>query len=347
MGRAPCCDKANVKKGPWSAEEDSKLKAFIEEHGTGGNWIALPQKIGLKRCGKSCRLRWLNYLRPNIKHGGFTEEEDQIICSLYISIGSRWSIIAAQLPGRTDNDIKNYWNTRLKKKLLGKRREQPRRPAHPNQSNEEANSVEVKSSTENQTLSASARERMQLHMQLQGGLYSPNLLNPFSFYSSPALWPKQYHSQTQALSTSHFAVNAVNPIPVLQGSTATKEELITKSINANIIITREDLLGFPSSSTMENSSSNLDSITQGGIQVDLQNLVFNNYDPSLVGHQLLENDHLEELERCRELYGSEKEILSDHFWPASNEMGYPSDSASLALEYPAAQLDCVLRYEEL
>ncbi|KAK4277371.1 hypothetical protein QN277_015381 [Acacia crassicarpa] len=119
MGRAPCCDKANVKKGPWSPEEDAKLKSYIEQHGTGGNWIALPQKIGLKRCGKSCRLRWLNYLRPNIKHGGFSEEEDNIICSLYVSIGSRWSVIAAQLPGRTDNDIKNYWNTKLKKKLLG------------------------------------------------------------------------------------------------------------------------------------------------------------------------------------------------------------------------------------
>ncbi|CAK9180668.1 unnamed protein product [Ilex paraguariensis] len=75
MGRAPCCDKANVKKGPWSPEEDTKLKAYIENHGTGGNWIALPQKI-------------------------------------------------AQLPGRTDNDIKNYWNTRLKKKLLGKQRKE-------------------------------------------------------------------------------------------------------------------------------------------------------------------------------------------------------------------------------
>ncbi|XVF15376.1 hypothetical protein REPUB_Repub09cG0147000 [Reevesia pubescens] len=124
MGRAPCCDKANVKKGPWSPEEDAKLKTYIEANGTGGNWIALPQKIGLKRCGKSCRLRWLNYLRPNIKHGGFSEEEDNIICSLYINIGSRWSIIAAQLPGRTDNDIKNYWNTRLKKKLLGKQRKE-------------------------------------------------------------------------------------------------------------------------------------------------------------------------------------------------------------------------------
>ncbi|MCL7037752.1 hypothetical protein MKW94_004423 [Papaver nudicaule] len=119
MGRAPCCDKANVKKGPWSPEEDTKLKEYIEKFGTGGNWIALPQKAGLKRCGKSCRLRWLNYLRPNLKHGEFTDAEDRIICSLFSTIGSRWSIIAAQLPGRTDNDIKNYWNTKLKKKIMG------------------------------------------------------------------------------------------------------------------------------------------------------------------------------------------------------------------------------------
>jgi transcription factor MYB, plant len=73
---------------------------------------------GLNRCGKSCRLRWLNYLRPDIKHGGYTEQEDRIICSLYSSIGSRWSIIASKLPGRTDNDVKNYWNTKLKKKAF-------------------------------------------------------------------------------------------------------------------------------------------------------------------------------------------------------------------------------------
>uniref|UniRef100_A0A453SND4 Transcription factor RAX2 n=1 Tax=Aegilops tauschii subsp. strangulata TaxID=200361 RepID=A0A453SND4_AEGTS len=118
MGRAPCCDKGSVKKGPWSPEEDRKLKDYIHTNGTGGNWIALPTKAGLKRCGKSCRLRWLNYLRPNIKHGDFSDEEDRVICALFAAIGSRWSIIAAQLPGRTDNDVKNYWNTKLKKKQL-------------------------------------------------------------------------------------------------------------------------------------------------------------------------------------------------------------------------------------
>ncbi|XP_068649312.1 transcription factor RAX1-like [Aristolochia californica] len=121
MGRAPCCDKANVKRGPWSPEEDTALKNYVEKHGTGGNWIALPTKAGLKRCGKSCRLRWLNYLRPDIKHGAFTEEEDKVICTLYKNLGSRWSVIASRLPGRTDNDVKNYWNTKLKKKLLAEK----------------------------------------------------------------------------------------------------------------------------------------------------------------------------------------------------------------------------------
>ena len=118
MGRAPCCDKARVKRGPWSPEEDEQLRAYVRANGFGGNWIALPHKAGLNRCGKSCRLRWLNYLRPDIRHGGYTEQEDRVICSLYASIGSRWSIIASKLPGRTDNDVKNYWNTKLKKKAM-------------------------------------------------------------------------------------------------------------------------------------------------------------------------------------------------------------------------------------
>ncbi|KAM3229054.1 hypothetical protein ACQJBY_060149 [Aegilops geniculata] len=116
MGRPPCCDKANVKKGPWTAEEDAKLLAYTSNHGT-GNWTSVPQRAGLKRCGKSCRLRYTNYLRPNLKHENFTQEEEELIVTLHAMLGSRWSLIANQLPGRTDNDVKNYWNTKLSKKL--------------------------------------------------------------------------------------------------------------------------------------------------------------------------------------------------------------------------------------
>ncbi|PWA92849.1 myb domain protein 36 [Artemisia annua] len=174
MGRAPCCDKANVKKGPWSPEEDAKLKDYIEKYGTGGNWIALPQKIGIKRCGKSCRLRWLNYLRPNIKHGGFSEEEDNIICSLYISIGSRWSIIAAQLPGRTDNDIKNYWNTRLKKKLLGRRKQShASRLSGSNQEPKDGSGMETLS---NSAILNPVQEKMMQNLQLLNESSNPLLM---------------------------------------------------------------------------------------------------------------------------------------------------------------------------
>ncbi|KAL4340843.1 hypothetical protein GQ457_08G025070 [Hibiscus cannabinus] len=118
MGRSPCCaEDADVKKGPWTPEEDQKLLDCINEHGH-GNWRALPKLAGLNRCGKSCRLRWTNYLRPDIKRGKFTEEEERDIIKLHAVLGNKWSRIASHLPGRTDNEIKNYWNTQIRKKLL-------------------------------------------------------------------------------------------------------------------------------------------------------------------------------------------------------------------------------------
>lgn len=115
-GRSPCCDKTKVKRGPWSPAEDARLISFIHQHGH-TNWRALPQQAGLLRCGKSCRLRWINYLRPDVKRGNFSPEEEETIIRLHKSMGNKWSMIAAQLPGRTDNEIKNVWNTHLKKKF--------------------------------------------------------------------------------------------------------------------------------------------------------------------------------------------------------------------------------------
>ncbi|KAK4264621.1 hypothetical protein QN277_025774 [Acacia crassicarpa] len=116
MGRSPCCEKQHTNKGAWTKDEDQRLINYISLHGQ-GSWRSLPKAAGLMRCGKSCRLRWINYLRPDLKRGNFTQEEDDLIINLHSLLGNKWSLIAARLPGRTDNEIKNYWNTHVKRKL--------------------------------------------------------------------------------------------------------------------------------------------------------------------------------------------------------------------------------------
>ncbi|KAL2496925.1 myb domain protein 14 [Forsythia ovata] len=94
-------DKDGIKKGAWSEEEDYKLRAYIQRFGH-WNWRLLPKYAGLTRSGKSCRLRWVNYLKPGVKRGTTAKW--------------KWSAIAEKFPGRTDNDIKNYWHTYVKKR---------------------------------------------------------------------------------------------------------------------------------------------------------------------------------------------------------------------------------------
>ncbi|CAL4922269.1 unnamed protein product [Urochloa decumbens] len=121
MGRAPCCEKVGLKRGRWTAEEDEILASYIAKHGE-GSWRSLPKNAGLLRCGKSCRLRWINYLRADVKRGNISKEEEDVIIKLHATLGNRWSLIASHLPGRTDNEIKNYWNSHLSRQIHTYRR---------------------------------------------------------------------------------------------------------------------------------------------------------------------------------------------------------------------------------
>ncbi|XP_021816704.1 transcription repressor MYB5-like [Prunus avium] len=115
--KTPCCIKVGLKRGPWTPEEDELLSNYIKKEGE-GRWRTLPKRAGLLRCGKSCRLRWMNYLRPSVKRGQIAPDEEDLILRLHRLLGNRWSLIAGRIPGRTDNEIKNYWNTHLSKKLI-------------------------------------------------------------------------------------------------------------------------------------------------------------------------------------------------------------------------------------
>ncbi|CBI20717.3 unnamed protein product, partial [Vitis vinifera] len=111
----PCTRRSN--RGAWTALEDKLLRDYVKTHGP-GKWRNVSQETGLERSGKSCRLRWLNYLRPDIKRGNISPEEEDLIIRLHKLLGNRWSLIAGRLPGRSDNEIKNYWNTTLAKRVV-------------------------------------------------------------------------------------------------------------------------------------------------------------------------------------------------------------------------------------
>ncbi|XP_074562846.1 myb-related protein 306-like [Curcuma longa] len=195
MGRLPCCDKG-VKKGPWTPEEDLLLVSYIQQHGP-GNWKTVPTSAGLMRCSKSCRLRWTNYLRPGIKRGNFTDQEEKLIVHLQEILGNRWATIASYLPERTDNDVKNYWNTHLKKKLKKIQT-----------LNQEGGVVTAASSTSQPALSKGQWER-----RVQADIHMAKR----ALDEALALQDKPTVSPTTTTATTTYASSAENIARLLQG----------------------------------------------------------------------------------------------------------------------------------
>ncbi|KAK4440433.1 Transcription repressor [Sesamum alatum] len=149
-----CCSNLGLKRGPWTAEEDELLADYIKREGE-GRWRTLPKKAGLLRCGKSCRLRWMNYLRPSVKRGHISPDEEDLILRLHRLLGNRWSLIAGRIPGRTDNEIKNYWNTHLSKKLISQGIDpKTHKPLNPNPSIHDHNKKDSSSEIHQQSLTS-------------------------------------------------------------------------------------------------------------------------------------------------------------------------------------------------
>ncbi|KAH0663335.1 hypothetical protein KY290_029254 [Solanum tuberosum] len=142
-----------MRKGPWTEQEDVQLVFYVKMFGD-RRWDFLAKVSGLKRSGKSCRLRWVNYLNPALKRGKMTPQEEHLVLQLHSKYGNRWSKIAGKLPGRTDNEIKNYWRTHMRKQAQDEKKNTNKASISPSSSNfsncssSSANSPAEDSSTE-------------------------------------------------------------------------------------------------------------------------------------------------------------------------------------------------------
>ncbi|KAK3031446.1 hypothetical protein RJ639_035269, partial [Escallonia herrerae] len=183
-GRGGGSPRQALKKGPWTAAEDVILTDYVRRHGE-GNWNAVQRNSGLMRCGKSCRLRWANHLRPNLKKGAFTIKEERLILQIHSKIGNKWARMASQLPGRTDNEIKNYWNTRLK------RRQRAGLPIYPQEIKQQAHQQQKQLQTQPNSSSSSLSSLLSSSSSPASQQHKPNynvpsasLFNSFTFPST-------------------------------------------------------------------------------------------------------------------------------------------------------------------
>ncbi|XP_058739454.1 MYB-like transcription factor EOBII [Vicia villosa] len=176
----------DVRKGPWTMEEDLILINYIANHGE-GVWNSLAKSAGLKRTGKSCRLRWLNYLRPDVRRGNITPEEQLLIIELHAKWGNRWSKIAKHLPGRTDNEIKNYWRTRIQKHI-----KQADQQNSQQQQQQSSSDIQINDNNENN------------NNQVASSSQIPNTAEPMDTSSNNIMSPPSYQGILEPFSSHQF-----------------------------------------------------------------------------------------------------------------------------------------------
>ncbi|XP_027932854.1 protein ODORANT1 [Vigna unguiculata] len=194
-----------LKKGPWTAAEDAVLIDYVTKHGE-GNWNAVQRNTGLNRCGKSCRLRWANHLRPNLKKGAFSSEEEKLIVELHSQFGNKWARMAALMPGRTDNEIKNYWNTRIK------RRQRQGLPLYSDENDHHCSTAPNPSPNPNNTLTNFEFFKQNYHHQEQQQHQQQQPLSPTAPQHSPL---QQRHPFTNS---SPFSFLDQSPLPLSSSS---------------------------------------------------------------------------------------------------------------------------------
>ncbi|KDP39688.1 hypothetical protein JCGZ_02708 [Jatropha curcas] len=261
----PCCSKVGIKRGPWTPEEDELLSNYIKKEGE-GRWRTLPKRAGLLRCGKSCRLRWMNYLRPSVKRGRIAPDEEDLILRLHRLLGNRWSLIAGRIPGRTDNEIKNYWNTHLSKKLISQgidpRTHKPLNP-NPNSSqiaqnqNTGPKSVNLEETEGRTYRTIATRVSQNFKMSTLDHYHQPNPLLIDNAGSADHNWPNcddiamdlQNGDQGQSNANQFYIGNGND-----EGFSSFLDSLINE--NENLFMTQQQQLQHPSMivSSAQNSS---------------------------------------------------------------------------------------------
>ncbi|XP_038725137.1 transcription factor MYB106-like [Tripterygium wilfordii] len=266
MGRSPCCDKVGLKKGPWTHDEDQKLLAYIEDHGH-GSWRALPARAGLQRCGKSCRLRWTNYLRPDIKRGKFSLQEEQSIIQLHALLGNRWSAIATHLPKRTDNEIKNYWNTHLKKRLakmgIDPVTHKPKNDALLSTDGQSKNAANLSHMAQWESARLEAEARLVRESKLRSSFNTPTTYNLSSASTSASAQPNRSLDMMKTWSSG--GCDLESPTSTLTFS-ENAPPIMTSSVGDNLVHTIEF------AGTSGNSSSETGIIREEGHEQDWKSM---------------------------------------------------------------------------